>query len=231
MFQSRPGGRGPKDKINSVSSNIPSNSSINRETASPECVPLCLTYIRWSTPNLCASLGLNCRFKISTDSANSPSCITHCGSLAQTQYTVPSQLSVRFPLFSISFITVCFMYATIVSGLLVFLLACLTVCVSSSICLLLPKVISLFPSNWNLCIQHVYSAFDWNTEILNVPLIVASHTSSILKSHTDNATLPTFLHNKPTITVANPQFAFEYNSSRQLWGVHSSLKSITLCVK
>lgn len=107
MFQSRPSGRGPVDKINSVSSNIPSNSSINGETVSPECVPLCLTYIRWSTPNLCASLGLKCWFKISTDSANSPSCITHCGSLAQTQCTVTSQLSLRFPLFSISFITAC----------------------------------------------------------------------------------------------------------------------------
>lgn len=70
MFQSCPSGEGTVDKINSVSSSIPSDSSINRATASPECVPLSLTYIRWSTPNWSALLGIRCWFKMNTDSVS-----------------------------------------------------------------------------------------------------------------------------------------------------------------
>lgn len=84
MFRSCPSGRGPVDKINSVSSNIPSNSSFSRATVTPEFVPLSLTYIHWSKPNLCTSLELNCSFKINTESAYLLWCITLCDSLAQT---------------------------------------------------------------------------------------------------------------------------------------------------
>lgn len=94
-------------KINSVPSNIPNNSSSIRTTVPPDRVPLCLTYIRWSRPNFCASLGLNCWFKINTVCAKWLSCITHCDCLALTQFTVSSHSSVCFCLFSISFISAC----------------------------------------------------------------------------------------------------------------------------
>lgn len=94
IFQSCPSGGGPVDKINS--SNIPSDSSFNRATASPECVPLSLTYIHWSRPNWSTLLGL-----------------WVCPQPVSSLY-VPVSKSHSSP-------PVCFMYGTAVSGLLLFL--------------------------------------------------------------------------------------------------------------
>lgn len=125
MFQSCPSGGGTVDKIKSVSSSIPSDSSINRATASPECVPLSLTYIRWSTPNWSALLGLRCWFKMSTDSVS-----------VSSLYVPVSSKSHSSP-------PVCFMYATTVSGLLLFL--------PNSVCHFPPFVSSHFKSS--ICFQ------------------------------------------------------------------------------
>lgn len=156
MFQSCPSGRGPIDKINLVSSNIPSKSSISRAIAPAECVPLTLTYIRRSR-HMCDLLGLNCWFKISTDSAHSPSCITHCGSLAQTPCIVSQLSTFTHPLHLIRHC----LSVSCMSSLSQVLSACLTVCISSSFCLLLLQVISVcFPAIGILCIHYVYGAFD-----------------------------------------------------------------------
>lgn len=119
-------------------------------------------------------------------------CITHCDSLAQTQWTVTSQLSTRFRLLSISFITACLFHVChhCLGASDFFLSPSLTVSVASSTCLLLLQAINLFPSNCNTMHPlhvHYLSPRHWSV------------TCSLLGSHAHAA----LLHDKPTFTFTN----------------------------
>lgn len=141
-------------------------------------------------------LALNCWFKINTDSASSPSSSTECGCLSRTQCTLTTKLSVSFCVLSISFITaypphVCHYSLRASSSFSAGLLNCLCQSLHLS---------PLTPTRQSVSKQlELHASSMWTvplTEILSVPLLEASRTrSSLLKSHTCSATLPTFLHN------------------------------------
>lgn len=163
-----------------------------------------------SDQTLARHLALNCWFKINTDSASSPSSSIECGCLSHTQCTLTTKLSVSFCVLSISFITaylphVCHYCLRASSSFSASLLHCLCVSLHLS---------SLTPTRQSVSKQlELHASSMWTlplTEILSVPLLETSHThSSLLKSHTCSATLPTFLHNKPTITATTPQLTFD----------------------
>ena len=168
-------------------------------------------------------LALNCWFKINTDSASSPSSSTECGCLSRTQCTLTTKLSVSFCVLSISFITaypphVCHYSLRASSSFSAGLLNCLCQSLHLS---------PLTPTRQSVSKQlELHASSMWTvplTEILSVPLLEASRTrSSLLKSHTCSATLPTFLHNKPTINPTMPQLTFDKNTCR----IYSNTQSL-----
>ena len=168
-------------------------------------------------------LALNCWFKINTDSASSPSSSTECGCLSRTQCTLTTKLSVSFCVLSISFITaypphVCHYSLRASSSFSAGLLNCLCQSLHLS---------PLTPTRQSVSKQlELHASSMWTvplTEILSVPLLEASRTrSSLLKSHTCSATLPTFLHNKPTINPTMPQLTFDKNMCR----IYSNTQSL-----
>ena len=169
-----------------------------------------------------ASLGLCCWFKISTRSANRLSCYTPRlpGPGPVSSLSVPVCLCLSSA--SRSSPPVSVMYAPLSQS-------CLTVCVRSSVCLLVLRLINLFPSNWDPLHP------EWGRRLW-LKYSTPQCGSSRLKSHTCSAAFDTSLHNKPTVTVTKTQLTWTQqhvsalHSHRQLWVVCRSFKSLILCV-
>lgn len=163
MFQSCPSGRGPVNKINSVPSNIPSNPSFNRA--------MCPCF---SNLNLLVQTILVCFAGTGLLGLNKPSLPAHCTVLLTVTPRPP--VSVLSPVcslhgsISISFITACFLYATTVSGHLLFLSLSVPPFVSSypksSVCF---QATEILRCGSTLAHLDIITPFDGRYLLLSVP--------------------------------------------------------------